>query len=124
MSGRRPEGTDESSAPRRVAPDASVELDGDEVLYVADPPRLYTLNPTARIVWHSLDGDVSVDQLAEELAQEFGVPLDAMRADVVGLVRELGRAGLLVGVEADPEAVARYGVRGGRSSGARDRGTT
>lgn len=105
MTERLPEHIEQDYVARRVQPEAAVELDGDEVLYVPDPPRLFTLNPTARVVWHSLDGVVSVGGLAEELSDEFGVERERMLSDVLGLVRELGRSGLLVGVTADPSTL-------------------
>ena len=105
MTERLPEDIGPDYVARRVEPEAAVELDGDEVLYVPDPPRLFTLNPTARVVWHSLDGVVSVGELADELSDEFGVERERMRTDVLGLVRELGRGGLLVGVAADPSTL-------------------
>jgi hypothetical protein len=98
--------------PRRVDPAASAELEGDEVLYLEAPPRLFVLNPQARIIWHNLDGTLSVGQLADELAAEFGVPAEDMTSDVVGLVRELGASGLLQGVDADPVAIAARRVDG------------
>lgn len=86
---------------RCTEPEAAVVLDGDEVLYLPGPSRLFTLNPTARVVWHSLDGEVSVGDLARELAEEFGVDVETMTRDVLGLVRDLGRNGLLDGVAGD-----------------------
>ena len=112
MTERTPDDIDLEFVPRPEEPEAAVELDGDEVLYLSDPSRLFTLNPTARVVWHSLDGEVSVGALAAELADEFGVDAETMRHDVLTLVRELGRGGLLVGVESDADAVAGHQVTG------------
>ncbi len=117
MSQRGAEEIDDAFVPRRVEPEAAVELDGDEILYVANPSRLFTLNPTARVVWHSLDGQISVAALADELAEEFGIAGEAMRRDVLALVQELGRSGLLLDVSADAASIERDALTPSASEG-------
>lgn len=92
--------------PRRIVPEASVELDDHEILFAADPPRLHTLSPSARLAWSCFDGTVSLRDLAQELSDEVGVPLPEMEADLLALVRSLGRLGLLTNVRPDEEAMA------------------
>lgn len=120
MTQRAADEIDGDFVPRRVEPEAAVELDGDEVLYVANPSRLFTLNPTARVVWHSLDGQISVAALADELAGEFGIPAEAMRHDVLALVQELGRSGLLHGISADAASLERDALTPSASEGEGD----
>ncbi|GEM_PF-2337755 len=81
---------------------ASVELDGEGVLYDEEHGLTHLLNPTATVVWSCLDGQSSVDELGVELAGAFGADVVTVRGDVLALVRELGRQGLLEGVSADP----------------------
>jgi hypothetical protein len=81
---------------------ASVELDGEGVLYDEEQGLTHLLNPTATVVWSCLDGERSVDDLGVELAEAFGADVMTVSADVLALVRELARQGLLEGVSADP----------------------
>ncbi len=92
--------------PQRVEPEASVELDDHEIVFAADPPRLHTLSPSARLAWSCFDGTVSLRELAQELSDELGVALPEMEADLLALARSLGRLGLLANVEPDDEAMA------------------
>ena len=56
-------------------------------------------------MWNTFDGSATLDELAEDFAEAFAADLDVVREDIVTLTREIGRAGLLVGVayEAPPE---------------------
>ena len=112
-----------SQAPRNVAPDeieagfapsprdavVSTRLDDDLLLVDGSTGRIHVLNSTAALVWECFDGDVTLDELAADLAEAFHAPLEAVRADAVEMTRELGRLGLLAGVsppvaEASPMA--------------------
>jgi len=77
---------------------ASVEVDGETVIYDVELDSTHLLNPTATVVWCSLDGETTVDQLSEDLAASFGAPMEQVRADILTLLRDLGRVGLLEGV--------------------------
>jgi hypothetical protein len=92
--------------PQRVVPEASVELDDHEIVFVADPPRLHTLSPSARLAWSCFDGTLSLRDLALELSDELGIALPDMEADLLTLARSLGRVGLLANVRPDEEAMA------------------
>jgi len=60
---------------------------------VAGPPEtegeLYSLNDTGKIIWDRLDSETSVNVLAEKLANDFAIPVETMRNDIVGLLKEL-----------------------------------
>lgn len=85
-----------------------VELDGEAVLYHEELQTVCVLNPTATVVWNCLDGSSGLDRLCQDLADAFSVEAEALREDVLGIVREFGRQGLLEGVEPDPEEVAAH----------------
>jgi hypothetical protein len=59
-----------------------------------------TLDRIGAVVVAGLDGTVSLRELADDLADVFGAPVDTVQVDVLDVVRELGRAGLLAGVSA------------------------
>lgn len=85
-----------------------VELDGEAVLYHEELRTVCVLNPTATVVWNCLDGSSDLETLCEDLAEAFSVDVGSVRKDVLDIVREFGRQGLLEDVEPDPEVVAAY----------------
>jgi len=84
---------------------AGAEIDGDVVLYDELQETTHLLNQTGAIVWSLLDGSSRIDEIASELAEAYAAPADAVLADVLALVRELGRRGLLEEACGDPNAI-------------------
>ena len=82
---------------------ASVEIDGETVIYDVELDATHLLNPTATAVWRCLGGETTVDQLIDDVAVAFDVPREEVRTDILTLLRDLGRVGLLEGVS--PETV-------------------
>ena len=74
---------------------AQVELDGETVLFFEERGTFHVLNPTASLAWRCFDGATSVGEVADALAEAFGVERAEVAAGVLGLVDELARAGLL-----------------------------
>ena len=58
--------------------------------------ELYTLNETGHAIWNRLDGTRTLAQITAELADEFDAPPDAIGEDVLGLMGELARRGMVV----------------------------
>ncbi|HEY3210168.1 MAG TPA: PqqD family peptide modification chaperone [Actinomycetota bacterium] len=81
----------------------ATEFDGELLLIDRETGFLSLLDPVGSIVWHCLDGKVKLADLAEELAEAFGAPVDVVRRDVLEMVRSVGRAGLLNGVAPPPQ---------------------
>lgn len=104
----RGDAIDASFAPRRRPNVAAVELDGEAVLYDEDSGAMHLLDPIATIVWKCFDGSANLEDLSFELAAAFDADEDVILADVLALARQLGRQGLLEGVEPDPEVVAEH----------------
>jgi len=112
---RRPAGTGAGEAPvpygligadfcPRIRPTAlSVEIDGEVVIYDEERAAVHKLNPSASVIFSSLDGSTTVGQLSAELAEAFGLERDRMGHDVLVAVREFGAKNLLAGVEAEPD---------------------
>src|SRR3954451_7019273 len=82
-------------APARHGTVFTVELDGESVLLDEDRNRLHHLNHTATLLWLLFDGETSLDQLADELSAELGVPKGTVLADALAVTRHLGDEGLL-----------------------------
>ena len=71
---------------------------GEETLVMsAQGSTLFTLNPTATILWQAADGITALDEIVERhICSEFDVnPEEAMR-DAEALAAELSRHGILV----------------------------
>ena len=100
----RPEELVATDAPRFRDSVAGVELDGEAVLYDEEQDMLHLLNPTATVVWSCLDGETTLAELADDLADAFEMPVDVIVAELVDLVRQFGQQGLLEGVVGDESA--------------------
>jgi peroxiredoxin len=65
------------------------------------------LDRVGTIVVGCFDGEGSIDELSADLSEAFGAEQEVVRNDVIELVRQVGRAGLLEGVaEEQPQMVA------------------
>ncbi len=80
--------------PRMVPGVASVELDG-EVVLLDEEHQVHLLNPTAGLLWACFDGRGTVAEIAADVAEAFGVPIEAVQPEVVGLTEDLVARGLL-----------------------------
>src|SRR6478735_6953343 len=89
---------DADFAPARGACVYAVEIDGEAVLLDEAANRLHHLNHTAALLWACFDGHTPIRELASEISDELNLPGDAVLADTMSVVRELGEEGLLVGV--------------------------
>jgi hypothetical protein len=81
----------------------TVEIEGDAVIYDEELERSHLLNPTAALIWRLLDGRSRVSEVSADIAEVYAVDLDTVLTDVLALVQDLGRRGLLEGVPADAE---------------------
>jgi PqqD family protein of HPr-rel-A system len=81
--------------PRRHANVLELDLEDGLILYDRDSSLVHHLNPSARIVWFLCDASASVRQLAQEIADEYGLEPGPIRLQVADLVGELDALGLL-----------------------------
>ena len=93
-----PSDIDGSFRPRRAPSVAYTELDGETVLYDEATQGTHLLNPTAGLLWQCFEGDVSLDELAAEVAEAYGIDPAAAADDVLTTARSLGELGVLSGV--------------------------
>ncbi|MGA8572981.1 MAG: PqqD family protein [Desulfobaccales bacterium] len=61
--------------------------------------ELFTLNETGKAIWDKLDGRRSLKDVVAALSAEYQAESGKMETDVLGLVAELVRRGMLVAVE-------------------------
>jgi hypothetical protein len=57
--------------------------------------ELYTLNDTGREIWHALDGQRTLGQVAEVMAGAFDSRPEEIAADVLGFATEMVRRRML-----------------------------
>ena len=82
-----------ASRVRSVTVPEAVTTGGQVVVY-ADG-AVHVLSPTAALVWQSCDEDVTVETLAREFAESFGVAYGNVLADVLAAVRDLVERGFV-----------------------------
>jgi Coenzyme PQQ synthesis protein D (PqqD) len=83
-----------SYQPQQAAGIEVVELADGLMVRQADPPRVHQLNNTASIVLDSCDGQRTVTEIAEVLAEAFGLEAPPL-AEAAACVEELRQAGVL-----------------------------
>jgi len=81
---------------------ADEELDGERVIWDPVTGHLARLDRIGSLVWASLDGTVTIEELASELSAAFGAVHADVCADVEDLVRQLSAMGLLVEDSGEP----------------------
>jgi hypothetical protein len=69
----------------------------ESVLYEQETGALHQLDHIATLVCGLFDGVSTIDDLAEVLAEGFGADHAVVRYDIMNLVQELERKGLLAG---------------------------
>lgn len=80
----------------------SREIDGELIIIpivagIGDvEDDIFSLNDVARDIWRRFDGNRSLDDILQELAEEYEAPIDRIRADVIGWTSELLRRKMLV----------------------------
>lgn len=72
-----------------------VELDGEAVIYMEESGDLHHLNPTATIVFGLCDGTTTMREIAKEISDAFGVPVDEVEVQVRDLIRRFRKVKLL-----------------------------
>lgn len=58
--------------------------------------ELFTLNETGRVIWSALDGKSTLKDIIERLTEAYDSESGEIEQDVMGLVEELVRRGMLV----------------------------
>jgi len=79
-----------------AAPVEEALLDGEMVLYNPEDHRIHHLDRTGALLWQLLDGSATVGELADDIADAFGSPLQQVEADLAELLTGLEGEGLLL----------------------------
>lgn len=85
-----------TSVPSRADDVLATDSQDVTVLMSMDTGKFVELNETAREVWELTDGETSVADIVERLAERFEVSREKCRADVTGLYARLCEEGLVV----------------------------
>lgn len=71
------------------------EMDDDIMLADFTGSQIHTLNPTAAAIWEMCDGEHTLEQIAGELADHYGIGVEAVLQDVEKVVGDFSEKGLL-----------------------------
>lgn len=84
-----------SYVPHRVPAVSELEVGDGLILYVEEADLIHRLNASAALIWRLCDGEVTVGQLAAEIAEEYELEIDEVRRQVSSLIGELDALGLV-----------------------------
>jgi len=62
---------------------------------LADMQRIFSLNPVADFIWKKLDEETPLEDILNQISNEFHVDGETARDDLVGFIHELIEADLL-----------------------------
>jgi hypothetical protein len=92
-----PADIDEGFIPRIKDTVTWVELEGEVVVYNDLTATTHLLNTAASVIWLCCDGSTTLGCLIGELHEVYEGNTAMIRCDVIDLIRQLGRQGLLEG---------------------------
>jgi len=80
------------------SPRIAARMLGEEMLVMsAQESTLFTLNPTATILWQAADGATPLDEIVgRRICSEFEVPPEEAMRDAEALARDLANHGILL----------------------------
>jgi hypothetical protein len=78
---------------------------GEAILVDINTGSYYTLNETGTWVWENLDGQRTIESLAQELAQLSDIPdqVDMVEQDLIELLSQLAEERLIVETPSAPD---------------------
>ena len=72
-----------------------VELDGEAVIYDAESMDVHRFNASATLILGLLDGSTTLEELAVDLSDVFGQPLEEVQSQLDELIRRLDESDVL-----------------------------
>jgi hypothetical protein len=95
------------------SPRIAARMLGEEMLVMSGQgSTLFTLNPTAAILWQAADGATPLDEIVERrICAEFDVPAEDAKRDAGELAQDLAKHGILL-ISEQPIANHRAAVQG------------
>lgn len=82
--------------PRQAPHTASETVDGQAVIIHLEASAYIALNETGSFLWERLDGETSLEEIAQALADAYDVEVTVTRPDVLALARQLLEQGYIV----------------------------
>lgn len=82
-----------------VTRQTSCELDGEAVILSLENGTYYTLNPVGTRIWAHLRKPVTVREIRDRILREFAVDAGRCEQELVSLLRDLEKEGLIEVVE-------------------------
>jgi hypothetical protein len=82
---------------------AQVEVDGELLVYDEKARTIHHLNGSASLLWDCLDGSGSLEDIAADIADVYGIDGGRVLEDIVEAARDLAAKGLLVGAGSDAD---------------------
>jgi hypothetical protein len=76
-------------------------IDDGGVLVDVDRGTCWELNLTGRWIWEQVISTAPLVEIGKNLSQRYGISIEAARHDLLRLIEELARAGLVVVVRSD-----------------------
>ena len=70
-------------------------IDGELVMLAVQTGQYHNLQGVGARIWELLEAPATLDQVAETIAAEYGVPLEQCRADALAFFQQLQGAGLV-----------------------------
>ncbi len=72
-------------------------LDGEMIVMAVKDSRVFSLNPTASLIWSAADGATPLSEIvASKVVPEFEVDFEAAYQDALELVEELAQEGIML----------------------------
>lgn len=95
----------DDTTPLAVDDTETALFEGEAVVFRAGTRQIHRLNSTAAAVWVCCDGETTVAEMVDELAEVFGVSIDEAGPRVQEALEQLASLGLLAGDRAEPTMV-------------------
>ncbi len=73
----------------------TTEIDGEMVVFDAPSDTVLKMNPSATTIWSCCDGTATVDEIAADIAEVYGVDEEVVRAQIADLLAQWSAKGLL-----------------------------
>jgi PqqD family protein of HPr-rel-A system len=74
--------------PAKVADVLELDMGDGLILFNHDSSLVHHLNPSAAVIWQLCTGEASVKQLAQEIAEEYGLRADQVFEQVASVIAE------------------------------------
>lgn len=71
-------------------------LDGEAVIVDLESSELYSLNPTATVIWETCEEEVTLEEVVDRVVEEFEVEREVAEEDCIEFVEEFSENGLLL----------------------------